>query len=296
MKNHYFVVAERLFVLGCEDEALRRSLEQRYGPFAISEELSVGQPRLFTLTVEEEVAPPEGAREMARFDCEGFDCRYEQTEDMVSISILAPQTEEVWARMTCDHRFAVARACLSGDLARRHHCINNFLMMLYAFAAMPSETLLFHASVVAREGRAYLFLGKSGTGKSTHSNLWRKYLPGTELVNDDNPAVGIRGDRVVVYGTPWSGKTPCYRNVQFPVGAFVRLHQAPENRISRRSAPQAFADLLPSCSGVKWDTRLYRAQCDTVGEVVRRLPIYYLECLPDEGAARLCHDTVTRSE
>jgi hypothetical protein len=294
MKNHYFVVAERLFVLGCNDDALRRTLEERYGPFAIPEEESVGRPRLFTMNlVDEEPAPLAGAREMARFDCEGFDCRYVQTEEMVGIDILAPQTEEVWARMQCDRRFSSARAWLSGDIARRHYCINNFMMMLYAFAGMPSETLLFHASVVARNGKAYLFLGKSGTGKSTHSNLWRRYLPGTELVNDDNPAVGIRGDRVVVYGSPWSGKTPCYRNVQFPVGAFVRLHQAPENHISRRSPAQAFADLLPSCSGVKWDTRLYRAQCDTVSEIVRRVPIFYLECLPDEAAAQLCHATVT---
>jgi hypothetical protein len=295
MKNHYFVVADRLFVLGCDDETLRHTLEERYGPFAVSEADSAGRPRLFSLQLEPQVAPLADAREMARFDCEGFDCRYEQTEAMVSITILAPQTEEVWARMVCDRNFEQARASLTGNLARRHYCLNNFLMMLFAFAAMPSETLLFHASVVAREGRAYLFLGKSGTGKSTHSNLWRRYLSGTELVNDDNPAVGIRGDQVVVYGTPWSGKTPCYRRVQFPVGAFVRLHQAPENKISRRSPVQAFADLLPSCSGVKWDTRLYRAQCDTVSEVVRRVPVFYLECLPDEAAARLCHATVSAS-
>ncbi len=295
MKNHYFIVAERLFTLSCADDVLRRSLEERYGPFAVTEEMSVGQPRLFSLTLVDELAPLAGAREMARFDCEGFDCRYEQTTDRVSITILEPQTDRVWARMCCDNRFALAEAQLTGDLQRRHYCLNNFLMMLFAFASMPSETLLFHASVTARNGKAYLFLGKSGTGKSTHSQLWLKHLPGSELVNDDNPAVGIRGDRVVVYGTPWSGKTPCYRNVQFPVGAFVRLHQEPENHMVRRSPVLAFADLLPSCSGVKWDTRLYRAQCDTVSELVRRVPVFYLGCLPDEAAARMCHAAVTGS-
>ena len=57
-----------------------------------------------------------------------------------------------------------------------------------------------------------MLLGKSGTGKSTHSRLWLKYIPDTKLLNDDNPAVRIMDNNtIMIYGTPWSGKTPCYK-------------------------------------------------------------------------------------
>jgi hypothetical protein len=293
MKNPAFVVADRLFTLHGVEEELWRLMTPRYGSFVVDEEAAGEMPRLFTLELVAPFAPLQEARVMARFDCEGYDCRYEQSDTMASISILEPQSENIRAQMQCDRHFMHACAWLSGDVRQRLYCLNNFLMMLFAFAGMTSETLLFHASVVEHAGRAYLFLGKSGTGKSTHSSLWLRYLPDCSLVNDDNPAVGIREGAVVVYGTPWSGKTPCYRNVHYPVGSFVRLHQEPENRIVRLTPAQSYAELLPSCSGLKWDRALTRAQGDTIAAVVERTSVFRLGCRPDEEAARLCHATVT---
>lgn len=101
--------------------------------------------------------------------------------------------------------------------------VNNAIMVMYALATANSKTLLFHSSVVSYQGRGYMFLGQSGTGKSTHSSLWLKHIEGTELVNDDNPVVRISDNNEVrVYGSPWSGKTPCYRHVDYPVGAIVK--------------------------------------------------------------------------
>ena len=82
-------------------------------------------------------------------------------------------------------------------------------MVLFAMASSVRSTALFHSAVVSYQGKGYMFLGRSGTGKSTHASLWRRYIEGTELMNDDNPAVRIRPDgTAMVYGTPWSGKTP----------------------------------------------------------------------------------------
>ena len=86
-------------------------------------------------------------------------------------------------------------------------------MLCYAFAGAYEQTLLVHASVPQIGTTAFLFQGLSGTGKSTHSQLWRTHIPQVELLNDDNPVVRITADgRISVWGTPWSGKTPCYRN------------------------------------------------------------------------------------
>lgn len=175
--------------------------------------------------------------------------------------------------------------------------VSNFLMMIYTFATAPRHTLLVHASVVSYRGKGYLFLGKSGTGKSTHTALWLRHIAGSCLLNDDNPLVAIdpATGTVTVHGSPWSGKTPCYLNEQVPISAFVRLEQAPRNHIARLTDSHAFAALLPSCSCLKQDERIYRGVIDTVTRVVTRVPVFHLQCLPDEAAARLCQQTVTQT-
>ena len=149
-----------------------------------------------------------------------------------------------------------------------------------------------HASVVRKDGKGYLCLGTSGTGKSTHTSLWLKYIPDTDLMNDDNPVVRIIDGVPTVFGSPWSGKTPCYRNVEAPIGGFIQLKQAPYNKIRRQTVIEAFASLLPSCSIMKWDRRDYLGCCDAVQAIMETVPTYFLECLPDEDACRLSYKTL----
>ena len=171
--------------------------------------------------------------------------------------------------------------------------VNNAIMVMYALATSNSLTALFHSSVVSYQGRAYMFLGHSGTGKSTHSSLWLKHIEGTELVNDDNPVVRIEGNEVRVYGSPWSGKTPCYRNVSYPVGAIVKLSQAPYNKIERLKGIKAYAAVMPSISGKRWDKHLAEGLHETENLLAQLTPIWHLDCLPDEAAARLSCKTCT---
>jgi hypothetical protein len=96
-----------------------------------------------------------------------------------------------------------------------------------------------------------------------------------------------------VYGSPWSGKTPCYKNISLPVGGFVQLAQAPFNRIRQLKGIEAYAVLVPSISGKRWERTIADGLHQTENELVSRIPVWYLECLPDEAAAQLCHQTVT---
>lgn len=167
--------------------------------------------------------------------------------------------------------------------------INNALMLLYAFCSAPYMTLEMHSSVISNSGRGYMFLGKSGTGKSTHSSLWLKHIEGSELMNDDNPVIRVGDDGVVrVYGSPWSGKTPCYRNVEAPVGAIVRIRQAKHNTITPQSTLEAYASIYSSCSGFKADPAMADGLHRTMEHIVLNVPCYVLDCLPDEEAARVC--------
>ena len=180
----------------------------------------------------------------------------------------------------------------------RQFALNNALMVLYALATAGLGTALFHAACVCYKGRGYLFLGKSGTGKSTHARLWLKYIEGTELFNDDNPVVRLfeKDGRkfAVAYGSPWSGKTPCYKNVKFELGGFVLLSQAPFNKISPLKGVSAYAAIMPGISGMRWDKKIADGLHQTQNGLASNVPIWHLECLPDEEAAKLCCQTIAR--
>lgn len=172
--------------------------------------------------------------------------------------------------------------------------IDNSLMVMYALATANKNTVLFHAAVVMHQGKGYMFLGQSGTGKSTHAQLWRQHIEDVELVNDDNPVVRIGEDgRAVVYGSPWSGKTPCYRNVCYPLGGIVKLSQAPFNKIVRRNGLQAYIDLMASISGKRWDEKIADGLHATESGLAESVPTWHMQCLPDKEAAEICEKTIS---
>ncbi len=199
--------------------------------------------------------------------------------------------EPVAAELRANESFTRAQLLLlEGDT---HFAINNSLMLLYAFSSACKGVLEMHSSVVVNGGRGYLFLGKSGTGKSTHSSLWLKHIPGTMLLNDDNPILRLMPDGTArVFGSPWSGKTPCYKNLDFPAGAVVRIRQAPFNKIEKLPPVQAYASLMASASSFRPFKTLAEGWHATLEGLVGVLPCYVLDCLPDQAAAELCHKTV----
>ena len=150
-----------------------------------------------------------------------------------------------------------------------------------------------HSSVIVHKGGAVLFLGESGTGKSTHTRLWLKNIPDAHLLNDDSPILTIEEGRPWVYGSPWSGKTPCYVARRFPLKALVRLSQAPQNAMRRLSVPEAFAALQPSLPpALMQDERYADLLIDVVSDVISVAPAYHLSCLPDADAAQLSCKTI----
>lgn len=170
--------------------------------------------------------------------------------------------------------------------------LDNMLMLAYTFAISGSQALLIHSSVVVVENKAYMFLGKSGTGKSTHAGLWLKNIEGAVHLNDDNPVLKFKDGKAYACGTAWSGKGRIYKNEMYEVGGIVRLAQAPYNRMERRSGAKAFALVYTSCSKLPWSEQCMASVCSTLGKIVAVAPVYYLECLPDDAAALLSYNTM----
>ena len=190
----------------------------------------------------------------------------------------------------------MAKAWIGGTSGERRFALDTALMLLYAFSSSIHSTLLIHASTVEKEGKGYLFLGKSGTGKSTHSRLWIENIKGSELLNDDNPILRILDGKIYVYGSPWSGKTRCYHNRKVPAGGFVRLYQAPHNHISMLKGIKAYAALLPSCSCMKWNHEMAECVHSTISKIIEDTPIFRLECLPDKEAVELCYKELIKND
>ena len=177
----------------------------------------------------------------------------------------------------------------------------NWSMLLYRFAlwvayglmTLQWDTLAIHSSCIVYQGKAVLFLGESGTGKSTHTRLWREHIDGAVLLNDDSPMIRVEEGKVWAYGSAWSGKTPCYKNDRYELKACVRLSQAPYNRIQKLSVLQAYGAIHPSCAPeFAYDDVLYDQVSRIIGEILSVVPCYHLACLPDEEAALLSCRTV----
>lgn len=167
------------------------------------------------------------------------------------------------------------------------------LWMMFNVALTRRGGIAIHTSVIVNHGRAVMFLGESGTGKSTHTRLWREHVAGSHLLNDDSPILRIIDGTPTAFGSPWSGKTPCYRNKSYPLAAIVRLSQAPHNSMHRLPTIAAIGALLPSCPpSFAYDAALQDCVCNLLSEVIATVPVFRLECLPDAAAAELSHSTI----
>ena len=160
-------------------------------------------------------------------------------------------------------------------------------------AASKHHTAAIHSSVIVANNEAIMFLGESGTGKSTHTRLWRENIKGATLLNDDSPFLRIVEGKAIAYGSPWSGKTPCYKSESYPLRAIVRLSQAPHNAMRRLRGAQAIGALLPSMPpAFAFDKELEERMIDILSATMADVAVYHLECLPNAEAAHLSYNTV----
>lgn len=167
------------------------------------------------------------------------------------------------------------------------------LWLAYALLALPYGRMPIHSSAIVCDGEAVMCLGESGTGKSTHTRLWLHNIPNTKLLNDDSPILAVSEDQITLYGSPWSGKTPCYLQESAPVTAMIRIEQQPRNVIRRLPIIEAFTALQPSCPpSLATDERLLDQIVSLISKTLKQIPIFRLGCLPDAAAAKLSHDAI----
>lgn len=162
----------------------------------------------------------------------------------------------------------------------------------FAEFLFDKQVLMLHGSVVAVDGEGYLFTAKCGTGKSTHTRLWRQIF-GTRavMVNDDKPFVKLDGEQVLVCGTPWSGKHGLEENITVPLKGICILERGLENRIWPIEAEAALPMLIKQsyCPLEENKVEIFGSLVRTLAE---RVPLWKMQCNKEPEAASVAYEAM----
>ena len=155
------------------------------------------------------------------------------------------------------------------------------------------DVLMTHGSTVAVDGKAYLFTAKCGTGKSTHTRLWRQVFGDrAQMVNDDKPFLKLTEEGALACGSPWSGKHGLDNNITVPLQGICILERGKENRIERIPAEEALPMLLHQSYCPLEEAK--REQFETlVKQLAEKTPLWRMYCNMDPSAAEVSHKAMS---
>ncbi len=204
-------------------------------------------------------------------DGERFDLEVSVSdEDLATEKKLSPDFSDGYIENICIYR----------NICNRMPTFNRFLM---------------HCAVVEYDGKCYAFLGRSGTGKSTHTSLWLKNLPNAKILNGDKPILLYDGDSFIVYGTPWQGKERLGYNGKCKLYGLCFLKQAKKNEITRltvgEAADRIFTQILLPNDPVAVAKTL--ELCDTL---IKTVPSYLLKCDISDEAFQTSFNAMEKGE
>lgn len=153
--------------------------------------------------------------------------------------------------------------------------------------------MMLHASAVVVDGYAYLFTAPCGTGKSTHTGIWRRVFGDRAVIlNDDKPALRFEGGQWYAYGTPWSGKYDISINTRVRVAGICFLHRAQENTIAPFGGAKAIYALLEQTArpgGAELRLRLM----ELLDKLMAQVPIWQMGCNMDPRAAMVSYEAMS---
>lgn len=153
------------------------------------------------------------------------------------------------------------------------------------------DTLLLHGSLVDWCGNGIAFTGFSGVGKTTQAELWQKYEK-AEIINGDKVFIRDKGREVYAYGLPWHGSSDYCLDKSVPLKGIVALRQGAENKITRLNSIQCMEYFMPHIFLPNWDKNSLSFALKTLDSIIEKVPVWLLECRPDEEAVKLTKNTV----
>ena len=156
----------------------------------------------------------------------------------------------------------------------------------FFFFCQQCGMIALHSSSIVYDGRAYLFSAPSGTGKTTHTNLWEEYC-GVKPLNGDVAMLSVKEGVVYAHGIPWCGTSEKYSNVTVPLGNIVFLKRAGANEISVMNSFESVLNICSRSFSPNWNKSLAERTLKVAKEIVEKRPCLLLKCLPEKGAMEL---------
>lgn len=160
---------------------------------------------------------------------------------------------------------------------------------------LPLNDMLFmHGSAIRMNGKAYIFIAPSGTGKSTHTRLWKEWF-GEEvtIINDDKPFLAFQNDKVYLCGTPWRGKHNIGRNMTVELTGICILSRGEQNKIYPVDGADALRDIAQQCCLHRYKDNILLA-LDLIDRLLRLIPVYRLFCTPTLDAVEICYNEIIK--
>ena len=214
---------------------------------------------------------------------------------VIDVSALYPGTEvfcrEFLSSEPADFSISICQADIDFELNRSSDISNPPYLETLALLRRISEklidynTILFHGSVLAVDGKAYLFTAPSGTGKTTHSRLWLENVPGSHILNGDKPFLRVMEDgKVLACGSPWRGKENCGINEILPLEGICILERDTYNHIEPVSCKDALGRLIRQTFRPA-DPQLMLKALHLTGIIGQSVNLYRMGCTMDPEAA-----------
>lgn len=189
-----------------------------------------------------------------------------------------------------EERFQFAR--------ERHHGTSDEVIeymstgSMFYFGLLQFGGFLLHSSCISYNNKAYFFTADSGTGKSTHTSLWQKYIDNVIMINDDKPAVRLIDGQFYAIGTPWSGKTAQNADVTVAVGGVALLYRSKTNSI-RTALPNESVPFFMKQTILPYQSENTDRLAELMDNFLRTVPVYHLECDMSEHAVKTSFEAMT---
>lgn len=194
------------------------------------------------------------------------------------------------AHLTKDGSNAVYHCCPPYTETLRQDLFHA-VRLSFLYLAQLHHMAVLHSASIHYKGKAWLFSGRSGTGKSTHTNLWHK-LFGAPLINGDLNLLALENGKPTVHGLPWCGTSGISDSKSYPLGGIILLKQAPDNRVESLPTHQARLLVAQRLISPAWTEEQLNKNKDLIEEIAPHILICRLHCTKEPAAAELMRQTI----
>lgn len=197
--------------------------------------------------------------------------------------------DKIYARKKM--KYGEKQCTISVLKSMQHKICSRLLIILMSMEELTTENdcVIFHSSYINLNGKAIIFTGPCGIGKSTQADLWQKYR-NTPIINGDKSLLYIENSVAMAGGLPFSGSSEYCDNLNLPIGAIVKLGKAKKNKANLETGFEAFNTILRSCYPVTYSQNLINRQIDFAEKFSEKVPVIHFECTPDESAVNYLED------